>query len=202
LRRALFVLEAQNQIDFVVVGRIMDEQSLGVREQSEAMPERDFPLSVRLNAKWGPPRLARAFDRQRLLDELDRLTARQCTWLVAPGGYGKTYLLQSYIKARQRPALWYNLDEGDSDVVGFFSDFCEALERVGLGPLLRLSPEVQSMPIRILHMPSRAARMIRRSRAKRTGQADWTIVKAIKAWFLNTRDAGASRWTTFCASSG
>jgi len=139
------VLEAQNQIDFVVVGRIMDEQSLGVREQSEAMPERDFPLSVRLNAKWGPPRLARAFDRQRLLDELDRLTARQCTWLVAPGGYGKTYLLQSYIKARQRPALWYNLDEGDSDVVGFFSDFCEALERVGLGPLLRLSPEVQSL---------------------------------------------------------
>ena len=29
---------------------------------------------------------------------LNDLTGRLCTWLVAPGGYGKTYLLQSYVK--------------------------------------------------------------------------------------------------------
>jgi LuxR family transcriptional regulator, maltose regulon positive regulatory protein len=101
--------------------------------------------SVRLKAKWGSPRITNAFVRQRLFQTLDGMTARQCTWLVAPGGYGKTYLLQSYLKSGRRSAIWYNLDEGDSDIATFFDDFSEALETAGHGPLLRLSPDVQHL---------------------------------------------------------
>ena len=103
------------------------------------------PRSVRLKAKWGSPRITNAFVRQRLFQTLDGMTARQCTWLVAPGGYGKTYLLQSYLKSGRRSAIWYNLDEGDSDIATFFDDFSEALETAGHGPLLRLSPDVQHL---------------------------------------------------------
>jgi hypothetical protein len=104
-----------------------------------------FPLSVRLKAKWGSPRITNAFVRHRLFQTLDDLTDRQCTWLVAPGGYGKTYLLQSYVKTGRRAVIWYNLDEGDSDIVTFFADFSEALESAGRGPLLRLSPDIQDL---------------------------------------------------------
>ena len=103
------------------------------------------PRSVRLKAKWGSPRITNAFVRQRLFQTLDGMTARQCTWLVAPGGYGKTYLLQSYLRTGRRSAIWYNLDEGDSDIATFFDDFSEALETAGHGPLLRLSPDVQHL---------------------------------------------------------
>lgn len=68
-----------------------------------------------------------------------------CTWISAPGGTGKTYLLQSYIETGHRQALWYNLDEGDSDIATFFADLSEVLESVGYGPLLRLFPDVQHL---------------------------------------------------------
>jgi len=83
------------------------------------------------------------FVRHRLFATLDGMSDQPCTWLAAPGGYGKTYLLQSYVDAGQYSSIWYNLDGGDSDVVTFFADFSEALERSGCGPLLRLTPDVQ-----------------------------------------------------------
>ena len=107
------------------------------------MTKKSLLLSVRLKAKWGSPRITNAFVRHRLFETLDGLTSHPWTWLVAPGGYGKTYLLQSYTETRRRPSIWYNLDESDSDVVTFFADFSEALETAGYGPLLRLSPDVQ-----------------------------------------------------------
>ena len=100
-------------------------------------------MPVRLKAKWGSPKITNAFVRQRLFQTLNDMTGRLCTWLVAPGGYGKTYLLQSYVKTGRQTAIWYTLDEGDSDIVTFFADFSEALETAGHVPLLRLSPDIQ-----------------------------------------------------------
>jgi LuxR family maltose regulon positive regulatory protein len=111
----------------------------------KTLSKHSFPLSVRLKAKWGLPQITNAFIRHRLFETLDGLTERQCTWLVAPGGYGKSYLMQSYVKRDQRPAIWYNLDEGDSDIVTFFADFSESLETAGRGPILRLSQDVQDL---------------------------------------------------------
>ena len=109
------------------------------------MTKNKFPQSVRLKAKWGSPRITNAFQRHRLFKVLDDNAGRPCTWVVAPGGYGKTYLLQSYITVGRRPVLWYNLDEGDSDIATFFADLSEALESAGYGPLLRLSPDIQHL---------------------------------------------------------
>lgn len=122
----------------VVGGVAMSRQIQEVRQESYALP-------VRIKAKWGAPGLTGAFARRRLFNELDRLADRACTWIAAPGGYGKTYLLQSYTGRGRRRSFWYNLDEGDSDSGAFFADFGEALKAVGLGPLVGHSPDVQSI---------------------------------------------------------
>jgi LuxR family maltose regulon positive regulatory protein len=100
---------------------------------------------VRLSTRSGSPRIGAAFARQRLFRALDRSRRRQCTWIGAPGGYGKTYLLETYIRTISGPAIWYDLDKSDSDVVSFFADFSEIWEARGFGPLLRLSPDVEQM---------------------------------------------------------
>ena len=109
------------------------------------MTKNTFPQSVRLKSKWGSPRVTNAFQRYRLFKALDDMADHPCTWITAPGGFGKTYLLQSYIETGHRQALWYNLDEGDSDIATFFTDLSEVLESVGYGPLLRLFPGVQHL---------------------------------------------------------
>jgi LuxR family maltose regulon positive regulatory protein len=95
--------------------------------------------------KWGPPALVSAIPRRRLFERLDQLAEHPCTWIQAPGGYGKTYLLYSYLKQPDRHSLWYNLDEGDSDVGAFFADFGTAAESAGLRHLAHFSAEVQAI---------------------------------------------------------
>jgi ATP/maltotriose-dependent transcriptional regulator MalT len=41
-------------------------------------------------------------------------------WVSGPPGSGKTVLLSSYIDFRKLPCLWYQIDEGDSDIATFF----------------------------------------------------------------------------------
>lgn len=71
-------------------------------------------------AKLAPPRLSNAYPRTRLFRELDRALRHPLVWVVAPAGYGKTTLVASYLQARKRPFLWYQLDEGDGDVAAYF----------------------------------------------------------------------------------
>jgi len=48
--------------------------------------------------------------------------SRRCPvlWVTGPPGSGKTALVSSYIEARKLPCLWYQIDEGDSDIATFF----------------------------------------------------------------------------------
>ena len=71
-------------------------------------------------AKTTPPTLARPVARPRLFRRLDRAGRRAVTWVWAPPGSGKTTLVASYLAARRRRALWYQVDEGDADVATFF----------------------------------------------------------------------------------
>jgi two-component SAPR family response regulator len=41
-------------------------------------------------------------------------------WLSAPAGSGKTTLIASYLTERKLKSLWYQVDEGDSDIATFF----------------------------------------------------------------------------------
>lgn len=65
--------------------------------------------------KLSPPRLGRAFDRHRLFAALDALAECPGIWIAAPPGAGKTTLIATWLKARSRRMLWFQVDAGDAD---------------------------------------------------------------------------------------
>lgn len=71
-------------------------------------------------AKLSPPSLPAVLARLRLFRLLDDACRCPVVWIVRPPGSGKTTLTASYLRARRRPTLWYQLDEGDSDPATFF----------------------------------------------------------------------------------
>lgn len=79
---------------------------------------RSIPITAlaKLNQPWLPV----VFPRERLFTRLDEFANRPCTWIGAPGGYGKTTLAASYVEAHGIPCLWYQFDEDDADPATFF----------------------------------------------------------------------------------
>jgi DNA-binding SARP family transcriptional activator len=90
------------------------------------------------------PRLARVLPRPRIFSRLDALRKEHSLlWLAAPPGSGKTTLAGDYLVQRKLRAIWYQLDEGDSDVAGFFHYLGIAASKQGKrkAPLPHLTPE-------------------------------------------------------------
>lgn len=106
------------------------------------MPRR--PRSPAL-AKLSRPRLFGAVARERLfarLDEARELHPGIC--VVGPPGAGKTTLVASWLEARRRGGIWYQIDAGDSDPATFFHYLGLAVQpyaRRGQRPLPALTPE-------------------------------------------------------------
>jgi LuxR family maltose regulon positive regulatory protein len=71
-------------------------------------------------AKITRPRLPKVLPRKRLFQLLDKGLDVPVTWINGPAGSGKTTLVASYLDACNVPCLWYQLDEGDSDIASFF----------------------------------------------------------------------------------
>ncbi|HKK91219.1 MAG TPA: hypothetical protein VJ936_07455, partial [Desulfobacteraceae bacterium] len=71
-------------------------------------------------AKISRPRVQKVLQRRRLFQLLDETRVCQATWICGPGGSGKTTFIASYIEENQLPCLWYQIDEGDSDIAAFF----------------------------------------------------------------------------------
>ncbi len=71
-------------------------------------------------AKITRPRLANVLYRKRLFTLMDKKRSSPIMWINGPAGSGKTTLVASYLDARKLPCLWYQLDNGDSDVATFF----------------------------------------------------------------------------------
>src|SRR6056297_2788381 len=71
-------------------------------------------------AKISRPRIQKVLQRRRLFHLLDETRACQATWIYGPGGSGKTTFIASYIEENKLPCLWYQIDEGDSDIAAFF----------------------------------------------------------------------------------
>ena len=96
------------------------------------------------------PILTGVFPRKRLFRQLDRFRKQPIIWVSGPPGCGKTTLINSYIEARKLPCLWYQIDEGDSDIATFFYYLGQAAKRASprkriLLPLL--TPEyLQGIP--------------------------------------------------------
>jgi len=66
-------------------------------------------------AKLTRPKLYGALPRPRLFALLDEAATRPIVWLSGAPGAGKTTLVASYLEARHRRHLWYQLDTGDAD---------------------------------------------------------------------------------------
>ena len=71
-------------------------------------------------SKLSAPIFSRIFNRTRLFDLLDQGLTGPALWIGAPAGSGKTALVSSYLAERGLSALWYRMDEGDSDTGAFF----------------------------------------------------------------------------------
>ncbi len=65
-------------------------------------------------------------------------------WITGPAGSGKTTLVSSYLDTNKLPCLWYQVDEGDSDIATFFSFMGMAAKKAAprkRTPLPLLTPE-------------------------------------------------------------
>ena len=71
-------------------------------------------------AKLTRPKLYDALARPRLFALLDGAIQRPIVWLSGAPGAGKTTLVASWLEARRRRHLWYQLDAGDADPATFF----------------------------------------------------------------------------------
>jgi len=71
-------------------------------------------------AKITRPTLSGVVQRKRLFGHLDGSMEDPIVWVSAPAGSGKSTLVASYLDERELPCIWYQCDEGDSDLATFF----------------------------------------------------------------------------------
>src|SRR5689334_18737089 len=94
-------------------------------------------------AKISRPRSHDVLSRARLHTALDKACARPVVWLSAQPGAGKTTLVASYLEARRRGGIWYQVDPTDTDPASFVYHLRIASDAFGQtpDPLPLLTPE-------------------------------------------------------------
>jgi LuxR family maltose regulon positive regulatory protein len=95
-------------------------------------------------AKITGPKVKGILLRKRLFRRLDICRQLPVTWVSGPAGCGKTSLVASYLDQRKIPHLWYQVDEGDSDLATFFHYMGQAAKTASprrQTPLPLLTPE-------------------------------------------------------------
>jgi len=100
-------------------------------------------------AKIARPRPVQVLVRMRLFRLLDQVRKRPVIWVTSPPGSGKTTLVRSYLDRGKLKNLWYQVDEGDSDVATLFHYLGLAVRQAAprsRKPLPQLAPEYGPKP--------------------------------------------------------
>ena len=71
-------------------------------------------------AKFSRPHLPDLVSRNRLHMLLDKGSENSVVWVTGPPGAGKTTLVAQYIETFTKDSIWYQLDQGDTDVATCF----------------------------------------------------------------------------------
>ena len=96
------------------------------KDHSPSQPTKDgcaVPFGKKTQiAKLSRPQLGDVYHRSHIFSLLDeaRDANIRIIWLSAPGGAGKTTLINDYLQLQNGAVFWYRLDEGDADVASFF----------------------------------------------------------------------------------
>ena len=77
----------------------------------------------------GPQAERNVVIRRRLISNMDDAKMRLFV-LHAPAGYGKTILINSYMRLAETPGVWYQLGKGDNDVTTFLEYLTAAVRCV------------------------------------------------------------------------
>ncbi|MCP4543425.1 MAG: hypothetical protein GY832_40450 [Chloroflexi bacterium] len=93
--------------------------------------------------------------RQRLIERLNAGIARpkghfahKLTLVSAPAGFGKTTLVNAWLRSTDQPTTWFSLDKGDNDLIRFLNYFVAALRQVDdqIGKAAQRLLEVPQLP--------------------------------------------------------
>ncbi len=76
-----------------------------------------------------PRRRSDLLSRPRLIELLNALLEFRLVILIAPAGYGKTFLLVDFAHQLDRPVCWYALDALDRDTYRFCNHFIAAIQQ-------------------------------------------------------------------------
>lgn len=80
-----------------------------------------MPVSLLKTKLYIPQPSPGLVSRPRLLDQLDNSLSKRLLLVSAPAGFGKTTLLAEWLKRQRRSAVWLSIDEGDNDLVRFWT---------------------------------------------------------------------------------
>ncbi len=90
--------------------------------QSDPAPGDGCPMKpgVMSSMKITRPAAQGVIRRERLFQLLEGCATKPLLWIASPGGSGKTSLVASFLDARGWPCVWFQCDEGDSDLPSFY----------------------------------------------------------------------------------
>jgi len=83
-----------------------------------------------------------------LIERLNAGLDRKLTLVSAPAGFGKTTLVNAWLRSTGQTFAWISLDEGDNDLIHFLNYLVAALRQVddGIGPAAQHLLETPQLP--------------------------------------------------------
>lgn len=112
-----------------------------------------------LRSKYSIPQLSKSVVvRTHLLERLTRSNDKRLIVVSAPAGFGKTTLLNQWLRQSSRPVAWLSLDHNDNDLQSFLSYLISAFQQIEpqFGTKLRLTlqnPQIKptSLVMQLIH---------------------------------------------------